>query len=86
MNDPKIAHIAKEKMSHLAVPVTAYLGEIKLPLQELSSLEPGHVICLGRVENGLVVKVGGLPVFIGSPGISNDHLGVKIIKDVSHAK
>ncbi|MFN0118796.1 MAG: flagellar motor switch protein FliM [Elusimicrobiota bacterium] len=82
LSDPKIAHIVKEKMGPLLVPVCAYLGELKLPLEELLALEPGHVICLGPIHKDLVVKVANVPVFLGSPGVSNENLAVQVRVEV----
>src|SRR5690606_41595752 len=64
---------------HDARPIWVVLGEARLTVRELLSLEPGDVLQLEqRVDQPLAVHVGDRPFFLGSPGEASGRLAVRL--------
>ncbi|WP_058303939.1 flagellar motor switch protein FliM [Gorillibacterium timonense] len=64
--------------------IVAELGESRLSVQEFLSLSPGDVITLNKpVDDGLLVKVGDLTKYIGSPGTVKGKVALQITQIVS---
>ena len=77
-----LARIRQRLQRHLEetpVTVRVVLGEARLTVRELLSLEPGDVLQLEqRVDQPLAVHVGDRPFFLGSPGEASGRLAVRL--------
>lgn len=69
----------KETLMDSYVELVAEIGKVELTFEELINLDVGSVISLGKpVSDGLVVRVEGLPKFIGAPGYCRGNQALKI--------
>ncbi|MEW6417086.1 MAG: flagellar motor switch protein FliM [Nitrospirota bacterium] len=69
----------KEMLMYSYVEIVAEIGKVELTFEELMNLEVGNVISLGKpVSDGLLVRIEGLPKFIGMPGYSRGNQALKI--------
>lgn len=78
----ELARVRGSLQRHLEeTPITlrVVLGQSRLTLRELLSLEPGDVLQLEqRVDEPLAVQVGERPFFLGSPGEASGRLAVRL--------
>jgi|GEM_PF-6712198 len=76
--DPKMIPGLRRKMDGVSVSVRACLAEPEFTLREMSSLEPGDVLNVGRLGAEATVQAGDVPVFKGQAGVWNGRLAVRI--------
>jgi len=69
----------REKLLDSRVEVVAEMGRVNLSIGEVMGLEAGNVINLG-VHSGdsLLVKVGGVPKFRGTPGCRKGNQAIRV--------
>jgi flagellar motor switch protein FliM len=68
-----------EALCEVPVEVVAELGQVKLGLRRVLSLEVGQVLRLATgVDDPVIVRVGGVEKFRGAPVISRGQLSVEI--------
>lgn len=73
--DPRMA----EALHEVSLEVIAELGRVSLGLKRLLTLQPGQILRLGTaLDDPAVVRVGGLPKFLGATVISRGQLAVQI--------
>jgi flagellar motor switch protein FliM len=77
--DPLWVTSLKEILMDSYVELVAEIGNVELTFEEIVNLEVGNVISLGKpVSDGLLVRIEGLPKFIGMPGYSKGNQALKI--------
>ncbi|HOJ06337.1 MAG: flagellar motor switch protein FliM [Ignavibacteriota bacterium] len=65
------------------VPVTVELGTSTISIKELADLKKGDVIVLeNKIHDEHIIKVYNKVLFLGHPGISNNHKAIKITKSL----
>ncbi|MBC8079439.1 MAG: flagellar motor switch protein FliM [Gorillibacterium sp.] len=81
---PEEYEALEERINRAKLNLVTELGESQLTIQEFLSLSRGDVISLNKpVEEGLIVKVGNMTKFIGSPGTIKGKSAVQITQIVS---
>lgn len=81
---PEEAEALEERINRAKLSLITELGESQLTIQEFLSLAPGDVITLNKpVEEGLLVKIGDMTKFVGSPGTIKGKAAVQITQIVS---
>lgn len=77
--DPKWHRALREALMRVPVQIEVELGRLMMPSKEVVEFEKGKVIKLPTgVDDELVVRVQGLPLFRGTPGLARGQRAVKI--------
>jgi flagellar motor switch protein FliM len=77
--DHTAARAITRHLESTAIEATAVLGETSLTLRDLLDLEKGDVLRTSIPVTGEVkILIGGKPMMLGHPGISNGRVAVKI--------
>ncbi|HEX9745097.1 MAG TPA: flagellar motor switch protein FliM [bacterium] len=79
---PEYADVIMENISPTKMKIRAELGQLKLTVQDILSLEPGDVIRLpNRTTDPVNIYIGANPVprFVGRPGIIGRYRGIEIM-------
>lgn len=70
----------KNSLKKASLTITAELGEGQMTVEELLYLAAGDVISLDRkIDDPLLIKVGGVPKFTAQPGHLKNKMAVQII-------
>ncbi len=78
--EPKEVAIIEKNIQMANVPVAVELGTADISIQEFLSLDAGDVIELNQqITNPLLIKIGGIPKFIGQPGKVNKKLAIQVL-------
>jgi len=73
--DPRFA----EALHDVPVEVVAELGRVSVGLRRLLTLQPGQILRLATaLDDPAVVRVAGVPKFVGSPVISRGQVAIQI--------
>ena len=64
------------------VPIRAELGSSTINVKDILNLQSGDVIRLDDNDNLIKMKIGSKVKFLGTPGVSNNKMAVKIVKVV----
>jgi len=76
----KIGLWINELLNEVPLPVSVFLGETKLAVQDIVNLEKGDIVVLGNhTSTPLTVRVGGVPKFRASIGEHGHRAAVKIL-------
>lgn len=77
--DPEAQRFLTNHVSQASVPVVAEFGQMSLTMRALKDLEVGDCISLDQGLGDLVtVRVGGIPKFLGHPGVRNRRVAVQV--------
>ena len=72
----------RNRMLDTYVPINALLGSTNITINELLNLQKGDVIRLDDQDNLVKIKIGSKIKYYGTPGVSKNRMGVKIVKVV----
>jgi flagellar motor switch/type III secretory pathway protein FliN len=68
-----------EAMHEVPVELVAELGRVSVGLRRLLTLQPGQILRLPTaIDDPAVVRVAGVPKFVGSPAISRGQIAIQI--------
>ena len=82
--DPTWSKPLLRNMETTRVPVTAKMGESVLTVRELLTLEQGDILRTRiAIDSEVALVIGGVPRFLGRPGISRGNLAVKVSRIIS---
>lgn len=72
--------IFKEKLQNILVEVSAELGEIELPMEDILSLQAGDVVKLTetKITDPVILKIGNRKKFESRPGVSGSRMAIQI--------
>lgn len=77
--DAEAQRFLTNHLSQAPVPVVAEFGQMSLTMRALRDLEVGDCISLDQGLGDLVtVRVGGIPKFLGRPGVRNRRVAVQV--------
>jgi len=78
-------NILKEKLISIDVNVTAEIGQIQIPFQNVLSLQSGDVVPLYNVgvNDPFTVMIGGKAKFLCKPGVVGKRMAVQITKKLA---
>lgn len=77
----------RRKIEWAKVDMNALLGQTEIAVRDLLDLAPGDVIPLNQgVQNPLPIFVGNFMKFRGVPGLSGEHLAVKLTEIVEEGR
>lgn len=69
----------RQRVELAKLPIVAELGESQITVQELLHLNIGDVLPLNKkVDEGLLVKIGERPKYIGTPGNVKERVAIQI--------
>ncbi|WP_269153154.1 flagellar motor switch protein FliM [Anaerosalibacter bizertensis] len=74
--------IMRKRILQTLVPIRAELGSSTINVKDILNLQSGDVIRLDDNDNLIKMKIGSKVKFLGTPGVSNNKMAVKIVKVV----
>jgi flagellar motor switch protein FliM len=81
VKEPKEMAIIEKSIQKADVPITVELGTSDISVQEFLSLDVRDVIELSQpINEPLMIKIGGIPKFIGQPGKVNKKIAIQVLK------
>lgn len=81
--EPEQMSVIEKNIQKADVRVTAELGSSEITISEFLMLDAGDVIELNQpINEPLVIKISGVPKFIGQPGKVNKKLAVQILDTI----
>ncbi|MCR2042762.1 flagellar motor switch protein FliM [Anaerosalibacter massiliensis] len=78
----KDLEVMKERILETSVPVQAELGSTIIRVKDILNIQIGDVIKLNYNNNLIKMRIGSKVKFLGTPGVSNNNMAVKIVKAV----
>ena len=82
--DPKWTFKLSTELNDAPMDITVEMGHATITLRELLHLECGDTIMLDKdVQSPLVVKVGGVSKFLGTPGVYRCNNALQILRNIS---
>jgi flagellar motor switch protein FliM len=79
--DPKWSQRLSSELSEAPLEIAVEMGHAAITLQEFLHLEPGDTIMLDKdIRSDLLVKVGGISKFLGTPGVQQGNKAVQITR------
>ena len=78
----KDLEVMKERILETSVPVQAELGSTIIRVKDILNIQVGDVIKLNYNYNLIKMRIGSKVKFLGTPGVSNNNMAVKIVKAV----
>ncbi|HUT03490.1 MAG TPA: flagellar motor switch protein FliM [bacterium] len=79
----KVGLWINELLNEVPLPVSVFLGESRLAVQDIVDLEKGDVVVLeGRTSTPLTVRVGGVPKFRASIGEHDRRAAIKVLSRI----
>jgi flagellar motor switch protein FliM len=80
---PEEAEGLHENLSRVALTVRGVLAEVPLTIGDLLSLQPGHIVSLGRPASApAIVEIEGVPRFVGRAGTVNHRRALRLMSVV----
>jgi flagellar motor switch protein FliM len=77
---PKEMAVIERNIQKADLPVSVELGTSEISIQEFLSLDIGDVIELNQaIQQPLMMKVSGIPKFLGQPGKVNKKLAIQVL-------
>lgn len=81
--EPREIAILENRLKRADIPVSVDLGNSEISIQDFLMLEVGDVIELNQqIENPLTIKIGGMPKFIGQPGLTNKKIAIQVLETI----
>lgn len=78
--EPKQVAVIEKTIQKADVPIIAELGCSDISVQDFLSLDAGDVIELNQpIDQPLVIKIGGIPKFIGQPGKASKKIAIQVL-------
>jgi flagellar motor switch protein FliM len=78
--EPVKMAIIENSIQKSDVPITVELGSSDICIQDFLTLDVGDVIELNQqIDQPLIMKIGGIPKFVGQPGRANKKLAIQIL-------
>jgi len=82
--DGNWAESLQEDIRYASVPISCRIAERKITLREILNFKPGDVIPIDMPDSSILMA-NGVPVFEAGVGASNDHLALKIKKQIKRS-
>lgn len=81
--EPEEISVIEKNIQKASVPIAAELGSSEITISEFLMLDVGDVIELNQpINEPLILKIGGVPKFVGQPGKINKKLAIQILDTV----
>lgn len=78
--EPKQMAVIEKTIQKADVPIIVELGTADISIQDFLMLAAGDVIELNQhIEHPLMIKIGGIPKFVGQPGKSSKKLAIQVL-------
>lgn len=78
---PQEIAVLEKRLKKADIPISIQLGNSDISIQDFLMLEVGDVIELNQqIDKPLTIHVGGIPKFIGQPGITNKKIAVQVLE------
>lgn len=85
--EPKQMAVIQKSIQQADVPVVVELGSSDISVQDFLTLDIGDVIELNQtIDKPIVLKVGGIPKFIGQPGKINKKLAFQVLDTIKRGE
>ncbi|HJV30714.1 MAG TPA: flagellar motor switch protein FliM [Bacillales bacterium] len=85
--EPAKMAIIEKSIQKSTVPITVELGSSEICIQDFLTLDVGDVIELTQlIENPLIMKIGGIPKFVGQPGKANKKLAIQVLETLKEVQ
>ncbi len=82
--DPKWSYRLSAELTEAPLELTVEMGNTMITLQELMNLSPGDTIMLDKdCRSELLVKVGGIGKYLGTPGVRCGNKAVQITRIIN---
>ncbi|MGG5252940.1 flagellar motor switch protein FliM [Neobacillus sp. SM06] len=78
--EPKQMAAIEKSIQSAEVPISVELGRSDISIHDFLMLDTGDVIELNQgIDQPLMIKIGGIPKFIGQPGKSSKKLAIQVL-------